>query len=204
MRKLFSVIAVLVGGFAMQLQAQSMREAFLKAPEELFPLLTDLCRADLIDYFDAGMTAKVTNKLDGVTVLESLDDDFMQIATTRSSSVQVKMLPCADDTLFCVVRSVKAEVADSRIDFYDSNWNRLPVDGRFAYPAISDFFVSDAEKYIGLCDMYLVSLTLNADDCTMVAEYTMPAYMNDGDAEKVLPLLRRIVYRWNGKRFVIG
>ena len=31
----------------------------------------------------------------------------------------------------------------------------------------------------------------------------MPAYMNDGDAEKVLPLLRRIVYRWNGKRFVI-
>jgi hypothetical protein len=98
---------------------------------------------------------------------------------------------------------VKAEVADSRIDFYDSNWNKLQVDGRFAYPAISDFFISDAEKYIGLCDMYLVSLTLNADDCTMVAEYTMPAYMNDGDAEKVLPLLRRIVYRWNGKRFVI-
>ena len=73
MRKLFSVIAVLLGGFAMQLQAQSMREAFLKAPEELFPLLTDLCRADLIDYFDAGMTARVTNKLDGVTVLESLE-----------------------------------------------------------------------------------------------------------------------------------
>ena len=204
MRKFLSAIVLLMSGFAMQLQAQSMSEAFLKAQEDVFPLLTDLCRADLLDYFDAGMTAKVTNRLDGVTVLESLDDDFMQIAMTRSSSVQVKMLPCADGTLFCVVRSVKAEVADSRIDFYDSNWNRLQADVRFVYPTISDFFVSDAEKYIELCDMYLVSLTLNADDCTVVAEYTMPAYMNVGDAEKVLPLLRRIVYRWNGERFVIG
>jgi hypothetical protein len=31
----------------------------------------------------------------------------------------------------------------------------------------------------------------------------MPAYMNVDDAAKVKPLLRKLVYRWNGERFVI-
>ena len=47
------------------------------------------------------------------------------------------------------------------------------------------------------------SLALSAGDNTLVAEYTMPAYMNVDDAAKVKPLLRKLVYRWNGERFVI-
>jgi hypothetical protein len=31
----------------------------------------------------------------------------------------------------------------------------------------------------------------------------MPAYMNVDDAAKVKPLLRKLVYRWSGGRFVI-
>ena len=55
---------------------------------------------------------------------------------------------------------------------------------------------------MGLCDIYLVKLTLSPTEETMVAEYTMPHYMNDSDAKAVQPLLRPVVYRWQGGVFV--
>jgi hypothetical protein len=71
----------------------------------------------------------------------------------------------------------------------------------FKEPLIKDFFVDNSD-ILELCDIYLVSLHLNAANNTLVAEYTMPDYLNDDDAEKVRPLLKKIIYRWNGVRFV--
>ena len=81
--------------------------------------------------------------------------------------------------------------------------NLLDSGELFAYPSISDFFTSATAECMDICDIYLVALALSADDNTLVAEYTMPAYMSSDDAKKVKPLLRKLVYRWNGERFVI-
>ena len=205
MRKLLFLILFMLPGAASLVSAQDMRNVFRDAPDEMFPLLTKNLRADLVDFADAGMTAKVTNNFDGTSVLEELDDDYLLLATTALSTMQLKLLPMQGDTVICVVKSVKAEATDSRIRFYDLEWNRLDGSEMFALPAISDFFVpgADVSEVADVCDIYLVALHLNADDNTLVAEYTMPAYMSAEDAEKVKPLLRKLVYRWNGERFVI-
>ncbi|MBQ2127442.1 MAG: DUF3256 family protein [Bacteroidaceae bacterium] len=180
-----------------------MRTIFLNAPDVVFPMLSINDRADLVDFIEAGMTAKVRNRLDGVSVLAELTDDYLSLATTASSNMQLKLLPFNGDTVICMVKTVKAEAADSRICFYDKQWNRLDGCGMFTMPEISDFFVSPDDEYMDMCDIYLVSLTLSAADNTLVAEYTMPAYMSVDDAGKIEPLLRKLVYRWNGGRFVI-
>lgn len=187
------------------LPAQDMRAVFKNAPDEMFPLLSKNDRADLVDYIDAGMAAKVTNLFDGKSELLALDEDYLLLATSASSTVQLKLLPLQGDTLICEVRTVKAEASDSRIAFYDMDWNRLDSAAMFSFPAISDFFVAatDADEYADVCDIYLVSLKMNPDDNTLVAEYTMPDYMNIEDAGEVKPLLRKLVYNWNGQRFVI-
>lgn len=205
MRKLFFLTLILFAGMAFKVSGQDMRTVFLDAPDKVFPLLTKNLRADLVDYIDAGMTAKVTNRLDGTTVLEELGGGYLRIATSSSSSMQAKLLPLKNDTIICVVRSVKAEVADSRVCFYDKEWNPIGGSGMFTSPSIRDFFVADggADKWADACDIYLVSLTLSPDDNTLVAEYTMPSYMNVDDAGKIKPLLRKLTYRWNGERFVM-
>jgi hypothetical protein len=159
----------------------------------------------MVDYVDAGMTARVTNSLDGSSTLEELAADYMRLAVTASSTMQLKLLPLQGDTVICMVKSVNAEAADSRIYFYDKEWNMLDGRALFVYPSINDFFASatDAAIWSDACDIYLVSLTLSAGDNTLVAEYTMPEYMNVDDAAKVKPLLRKLVYRWSGERFVI-
>ena len=100
------------------------------------------------------------------------------------------------------MNTVSAEASDSRIAFYDSGWKKLNAGCLFTAPSIRDFFNSTDEKLLDICDIYLVSLDLSATENTLVAEYTMPDYMNSDDAAKVRALLRRIVYRWNGSAFV--
>ena len=205
MRKLLFLICFMFSGAMSLVSAQDMRSLFMDAPDGIFPLLTKNLRADLVDYADAGMTAKVVNRFDGVSVLEKLEDNYLLLATTASSTMQLKLLPMQGSTIVCVVKTVKAEAADSRIRFYDLEWNRLDGYEMFTAPAIRDFFIPGAEvdDVIDMCDIYLVTLALNALDNTLVAEYTMPAYMSADDAAKVTPLLRKLVYKWNGERFVI-
>lgn len=203
MRKLMFFVVLLFGCLVSRVSAQDMRTVFLNAPDVVFPMLSSNDRADLVDFFEAGMTAKVRNRLDGVSVLAGLTYDYLSLATTASSNMQLKLLPFNGDTVICMVKTVKAEAADSRICFYDKQWNRLDGNGMFTMPEISDFFVSPDDEYMDMCDIYLVSLTLSAADNTLVAEYTMPAYMSVDDAGKIEPLLRKLVYRWNGGRFVI-
>ena len=204
MRKLLFIIILLCGAVS-QIRSQEMRTIFLEAPDSVLPLLSKSYRADMVDYVDAGMTARVTNSLDGGSTLEELAADYMRLAVTASSTMQLKLLPLQGDTVICIVKSVNAEAADSRIYFYDKEWNMLDGRALFVYPSINDFFASatDAAIWSDACDIYLVSLTLSAGDNTLVAEYTMPEYMNVDDAAKVKPLLRKLVYRWSGERFVI-
>lgn len=186
-------------------RAQDMRSLFMSAPESVLPLLTENSRADCIDYIDAGMEAVVTNSLDGKTVVKALTDDYADIGMTGSSSLQMKLLPLQDGgRIICVVKSVKAEAENSHVAFYDLDWK--PVVGKklLEMPAIADFFVStdSAAKYIDKCDMYLVKCSLSDGDLTLTAEYTMPSYMNIEDAMLVSPLLRKVVFLWDGRRFV--
>ncbi len=205
MKKLLYLIMFLFCGVASSVSAQEMRSVFLDAPDDIFPMLTKNLRADLVDYIEARMTAKVTNRLDGTTVLEELGTNYLKIASTASSNMQLKLLPVQGDTVICVVKTVKAEAADSRICFYDKAWKLLDGGKMFEYPSIRDFFISAeaADECIDKCDIYLVSLQLSAADNTLVAEYTMPQYMSKDDASKVTPLLKKIVYKWNGECFVI-
>ncbi len=186
--------------------AQNMRSLFLAAPEQLFPLLPYNSRADLVDYAEANMTARVTNLLGGVSTLLELKSDFMLLETTASSTVQMKLLPFGNENIVCVVKSVSAEAEDSRVYFYDSHWNRLNTDDLFTMPEIREFFLpSDTiGHYIDMCDIYLVSLKLNSGESTLTAEYTMPHYMSEENAAAVMPLLRKRVYNWENGRFVLA
>ena len=203
MRKLLFIIILLCGAVS-HIRGQEMRTIFLKAPDSIFPLLSGSYRADLVDYVDARMTARVTNSLDGSSTLEELAPDYMRLAVTASSTMQLKLLPLQGDTVICMLKSVNAEAADSRIYFYDKEWNLLDGRALFVYPSINDFFASaaDAAIWSDACDIYLVSLTLSAGDNTLVAEYTMPAYMNAEDARVVAPRLRPVRFRWSGVKFV--
>lgn len=201
-KTLFALVMILcVHGLSV---AQDMRTLFVEAPDSVFPLLDKNLRTDCVDFIDAGMKYAVTNKLEGKSTLVELSTDYMLLETTASSTIQMKKLAFADGFIICVVNTVCAEAADSRVAFFDSSWKRLIVSDFFVSPSIRDFFTSDsvADELADMCDIYLVSLSLDGENTSLVAEYTMPSYMNKADAEKILPNLQKIRYHWDGKRFI--
>lgn len=202
--KKFLFILLAIVCCAHQSAAQDMRSLFLNAPDEIFPLLTKSNRADCIDYIDAGMEARVTNRMDGTSHLKKLTGDYFYMQASSSSWYEAKLLPLGGDTLICMIKGVEAEAADSRLQFYDSGWNRLDAEAFFNEPAIADFFLcaDSAARHAQLCDIYLVKYSFSQDEGLLNAEYTMPAYMNVDDAAVVAPLLRVLTYRWDGKCFI--
>ena len=202
MRRLVFLLFI---GVYCSLQAQDMRTLFVEAPDSVFPLQPKRMRVELAEFAAAGMRYNLSNVLDGKSVIESVTDDYMLLRSSGVSTMQLRKLPLGDSFLICVVNTVVAEAADSRIAFFDSKWRRLPTGDFFAFPQISEFFVSSdaaTSADAGLCDIYLVELLLGKDDNSLVTTYTMPDYMSDEDAGKVRPLLREIVFHWNGNRFV--
>lgn len=187
---------------AFDVAAQTMREVFVNAPDSVLPLLTRINREDCVDFIAAGMRANVTNRLDGKSELLSITDNFLELRSSEYSTVQMRLLPLAADTVVAVVKSVCAEACDSRISFYKKNWEPCPVS--FERPPIAHFFVSpdSAALYLPKCDIYLVRLTLSPTDETIVAEYTMPAYMNEEDRTSVAPCLQPLRFRWQNGIFV--
>ena len=206
MKKLIVLFFMLLHGFGIDVNAQAIRSAFVEMPDTLMLLLTANDRRDCIDFIDAGMRAVVSNRLGGKSELKKLADDFLLINTTESSVMQMKLLPCINgDTVICMVNTVCAEVADSRISFYNRRWEKLSVTKFFETPNISDFFIpSDSvANYKDIADIYLVRLDLQSHSDSLRAEYTMPGYMSDDDSVMVAPMLQPLWYKWNGERFVI-
>lgn len=200
--KRFNILLLLVLLLCGSASAQDMRALFLSAPDSILPLLTANNRADCLDFLSAGMRARVTNRLDGTSELLFINDDYLELRNSESSTVQMKLLPRKADTLIAVVKSVCAEACDSRINFYKKDW--LPAGNLFVRPCVSDFFapVDSLESLLRLCDIYLVSLSLSPNDHTLKAEYTMPHYMSKEDSALVAPKLRALYYSWEGGRFV--
>ena len=200
MRKLLLILLMMCGVFA-SAKAQDIRTLFMDAPDEVLPLLPRNARADCIDFADAGMAYPVSNLLGGESTLKVLTGNYLLLQTTSASTMEMKVLPCGDSFVICVIKSVSAEATDSRVSFYTSDWKKVDTALHFKEPQIRDFFTDDSEL-LDMCDIYLVSLKPAADDNVLVAEYTMPNYMDKADAEKVRALLKKISYRWDGARFV--
>ncbi|MBR2300808.1 MAG: DUF3256 family protein, partial [Bacteroidaceae bacterium] len=119
------------------LSAQSMRTLFVSMPDSIMPLLTKNNREDCIDFIDAGMQAVVTNRLDSKSELLQFTPNFLHLRTSKAGSMQLKILPTADDTLVCVVNTICAEACDSRIAFYTRKWQPLDSKNYFAPPIIN-------------------------------------------------------------------
>lgn len=204
------------------LSAQSMRTLFVQMPDSIMPFLTKNNREDCVDFIDANMLARVTNRLDAKSELLQFTSDYLHLKTSEAGSMQIKMLPFDGDTILCVINTVCAEACDSRIAFYTRNWQ--PLDGSiyFKKPLIRDFFLDvntpdslqgssddltsakkaeSLDELLDIADIYLVHLTLSDRENILTAEYTMPHYMLQGDSLRVAPHLRKLSYRWTSRGF---
>lgn len=193
--------------------AQQAKQYFVSMPDTILPLLTEINRADCIDFLESNMRAIVTNRLDGKSEMTTLTDNYIAIKLSEQSSWQMKVLALNDSTqVICTVFTACAPACDSHIKFYTTQWESLSLaDYIQTMPTLSDYLPQLNESDYDIqtlnavkqADLLLIKMQLSADDNTLVCSFDTPQYMEKSAAQKLTPLLQEpIVYNWNSGKFV--
>lgn len=101
----------------------SLSALFAAAPLQVIPLLTESDRLDLIDLYEAGMTAQVTNRYGGTSEMTMLSDTLVAVRMTDVSTLELRL---KEDSLIEVKHTVTLpEQSYSTVRLYTTEWELI-------------------------------------------------------------------------------
>ena len=207
-RKLY--VLILLVTITMATSARTpMRQWFASMPDSVMPLLTKNDRLDFVDFMDCKMPAVVTNRLEGKSEMKVLTNDYLYIEYTKSSSVEMKLLPVTDTTdVLCMVTTVKATVDDSHVAFFSEGWVPLSASTFLTTPQMQDFFTEERSDSAMMAykkiDVFFKTYALSADEATITCRLSALDYLTKADASELRSyiLSPEIIYSWKNGSFV--
>lgn len=164
-------------------KAQELGNIIRQMPDTIIPTLSKNNVLDFVDYQDSKMKAVVTNNLGYKSEMTTLTTDYAFIRTSSNSDIQIKLLPLADSSkIVSLVHTVTCDSinADSRIEFYTTDWKPLSVADYFSFNDKENF-----SRYI-----------LSPDDTSILVRFTNPLEPN-----KDVKPRESIILKWNGKKY---
>lgn len=180
-RLLFTFIIVLS---ALAGNAKSMKELWAAIPDSLVPSVDKNHRLEMTDFIGMGLKGDVDNTMGGKSVMDTLNDNFIQVKLSEASSMQIKRLPVAGaDSILCVVQTWNAPEGESSIAFYNENWQRL--DNRLGKESLVDYksqliarpdtmSETNYEKLLENIDFTMVKATLSPSTNNITLSLSVP------------------------------
>lgn len=112
-----------------------MKDIFREMPDSLMPYLSHNNRLDLIDFFDSGMKAEVTNEFDGHSQLTMLTADSLSLQLSAALRVDMLLLkseglPADSAThVVCVLSTygVDPVARQTVVRYYSPRWQPYTV-----------------------------------------------------------------------------
>lgn len=172
-----------------------MRNLIVSMPDSILPLLTKVNREDCVDFREAGMAARVTNRMDATTELTDLTDNYARWQYTKGTVYEMKLLPFADTLqVLCMTHRLQVPVCDATVRFFDMQWNTLPV-GRFITLPVHD----ESSSLLTTWD-YVLSPSSTDLTVTTRSEYFVTEDGKDTDAE-IRAKTSSTLLKWMDGRF---
>ena len=191
--------------------AIDVRDMFIAMPDSVLPLLSGINRLDMLDFHDSGMKSVVRNRLEGNSELVEIDSNSMRIRYTGNSEVAIRLYYYKDSVpVACLVHTVTSNgLSDSRVNFYDSNWNRLDGSRLLRIPTLEDFIRDglsrDSVSYVHrMSPVNSIKVRFTDNPEQMEFEYTGIRFTGE-DSLRCASCLKPdpLLYEWNGKRFTL-
>jgi hypothetical protein len=189
-----------------------MAELFKQMPDSLMPYLTTNNKLDMLDFIDAGMEAKVTNKFDGESILCELDSTYLRLKLNTSVEVEMKLLSSSnilnDSTkhIICLVTTYGDLIKESVLNLFTSKWN--PIEHDITKSKLISYVIHKPDTMSELTynnvknipDDYLITLSLDKNENSMSVSASTTLLSTD-DSTKVIPIISTKRLLWNGKTF---
>lgn len=208
MRKILSLLFIIA--FTQCTYAQSnIRQIIVTMPDSIMPMLTKVNREDCMDYLASNMKAEVTNRIGSKSEMTKMTDSYAQFKLTDVSERVFKLLPTTNnDTIICMITTCNGPASDSKLDFFDCNWEKSKKK-YIEMPTLKDFISkpdsineSTFENMLNKADILLMKADFadNSDD--IIFTLTTMEYLNDDDRKSLEPFItKELRMKWDGKKF---
>lgn len=178
--------------------------AFATAPRQVFPMLTDLTRLDMIDYYASGTHTASRNLLEGESRILEMSPMQMKVKMSDVSTYTITILPAGRDSVIAVTADILTPVSDGYLTLYSRDWEPLG-EKLFRPPHLVEWLKPSARKDMTDIENIIpfVPATYTIDPSTQTLTLTqnvaplIPAEDYDKIKEYMRPSLR---YRWTGSK----
>ena len=188
MRNLLSVVLLLALHTSLAHAQQTMADLWRAMPDTIVPILSHNNRYDMVDFIDNHMEARVTNQLEGKSIMDTLTADYLHITLTPQTVIEMKALP---DGRILMART--AAGISTELHIYNKEWKEQPMN--IAWPQI-DHYLDGAEIAADLrariVDAASVIVRLSADTDELTYTLCIDDLQRD-DKEVLRPLLKPVV-----------
>jgi hypothetical protein len=177
--------------------AQSIDTLFVTMPDELFPLLKDRQRLELVEYYKAGQNDTIYNLFEGKTFLMAFIDGYIRLQSSESTTFEMFFVEDlqVNETFVGIIRTACAPVCNSVVNFYDKKWNAVSYP--FPQLAAADWIDKTAlaktnytfEEIANLFSIDFIEYMYNAENKTIEAINHSVEYLDEQEQKKLAPLI---------------
>lgn len=198
-----SILIILCLTTNVRVSAKTIKEIWTSLPDSMIVYLDKDTRAKCINLLEMNMKPEVTNKLGGKTRIDTLTSNFISVALTESSNMQIRLLPTQSDTILCVVHTFCAPPSESSIALYTQDWEKISdivfnIDSLTIKPDTME--QSEYEKIKRYMDPFLITARLLPGSEDIIVSPSVANIASD-DREKINGILLQRKFKWNGNSF---
>jgi len=193
----FSLVIMMLTSLAVF--SRNIENCYINMPDRLNPTMTKKIRMEMLEYHKAGQGDSIQNVFGNLAYLLTFDtlNNFIAVKNTKSSTFEMKLMKNEQGMPFIgIIRSVCAPICQSSIEFYDTAWNKIPL--QFIMPKAIQWV--NKEKLAASTDLdktwvekalenTFVSLQFDAKNQFIIATNNSVEFLSVEDRKVISPLL---------------
>lgn len=198
----------LMGAALTGMAQTSAADLFTSAPQNVFPLLDQNTRLDMVDYYKNGMSTPSQNSLDGRSLITEMTPASLTVKMTDSSAMQIVELKGSKGSVVALISTVATPGLDSNIKFFDSDWKPLPTESYFVKPGWKEWLTDSGRQNQDEVTMQvpfmLASYRIDPESGTLTLTNNLSHFLDKALYDDLSTYLRpQLVYLWNGKNYTL-
>lgn len=198
----------LMGAALTGMAQTSAADLFTSAPQNVFPLLDQNTRLDMVDYYKNGMSTPSQNSLDGRSLITEMTPASLTVKMTDSSAMQIVELKGPKGSVVALISTVATPGLDSNIKFFDGDWKPLPTESYFVKPGWKEWLTDSGRQNQDEVTMQvpfmLASYRIDPESGTLTLTNNLSHFLDKALYDDLSTYLRpHLVYLWNGKNYTL-
>ena len=196
-------------GFMITVPAQDyMRRTLMAMPDSIMPLINHSMMGELVEFAARGGAAEVKNKLDGMTSLDSLTNNYASFTLTKADKMQLMLLQrSVGDTIICLVRSFYGPEPESQVQFFSLDWKSITDKSLLPNVTVDDLLQKpdtmteeSFQRLKKLIDPCLVFVSVYPQEQRLSFSLSKPL-LSEADKKALDAIILQKSVKWDGKTF---